>query len=288
MSQGEIVIYKAPDNTDFQIDVMVRDETVWLNRQQIGMLFERDVKTIGKHINNSLNEELHGLPTVAKFATVQKEGDRYIERDIEHYNLDVIISVGYRVKSQRGIQFRIWANNVLKGYLLKGHAFQFRLEKIEGDVHNLKEKVDNFEIQVKTNLPPNEGIFFEGQIFDAHTFVCDLIRSAEKSIVLIDNFVDDTVLTLFSKRKSGVSLKILTKTISKQLALDVKKFNEQFPYAEIQEFDHSHDRFMIIDNSAVYHIGASLKDLGRKWFAFSKMEIDGTRKMLSEINNNLM
>ncbi|HPS31680.1 MAG TPA: ORF6N domain-containing protein [bacterium] len=137
-------------------------------------------------------------------------------------------------------------------------------------------------------LQPRQGIFYNGQIFDAHVFVSDLIRSAEKSIILIDNFVDDTVLTLFSKRKSGVHLKILTKTISKQLALDVKKFNKQFPVAEIQEFDLSHDRFMIIDDSSVYHIGASLKDLGRKWFAFSKMEIDGTRKMLSEINNNLM
>ena len=142
-----------------------------------------------------------------------------------------------------------------------------------------------FDALENKQLQPRQGIFYNGQIFDAHTFVCDLIRSAEKSIILIDNFVDDTVLTLFSKRKSGVHLKILTKTVSKQLALDVKKFNEQFPVAEIQEFDLSHDRFMIIDDSAVYHIGASLKDLGKKWFAFSKMEMDSTLNMLIKVKN---
>ena len=135
------------------------------------------------------------------------------------------------------------------------------------------------------NIQPKQGIFFDGQIFDAHTFVCDLIRSAERSIVLIDNYVDDTVLTLFSKRKSGVHLKILTRTISKQLLLDVKKFNEQFPPAEIQEFDQSHDRFLIIDDLQVYHIGASLKDLGRKWFAFSKMEMSTAHRLLAKTIN---
>lgn len=271
MNTGEIVLYRSAETADFQMEVRVENDTVWLNRHQLAMLFDRDIKTIGKHINNSINEELQGLPAVANFATTASDGKTY---QVEHYNLDVIISVGYRVKSKRGIQFRTWANKVLKEYLLKGRAFENRLEKIESDVSVLKRQIGEIDFKVKTELPPKEGIFFHGQVFDAYNFMSDLVRSAEKSIVLIDNFVDDTVLTLFAKRKSGVYLKILTKTISKQLVLDMKKFNEQFPPAEIQEFDLSHDRFMIIDDSAVYHIGASLKDLGKKWFAFSKMDIE--------------
>ncbi|HPS29543.1 MAG TPA: RhuM family protein [bacterium] len=271
MNTGEIVLYRSAETADFQIEVRVENDTVWLNRHQLALLFERDIKTIGKHINNAINEELHGLPAVANFATTASDGKTY---QVEHYNLDVIISVGYRVKSKRGIQFRIWANKVLKEYLLKGHAFENRLEKIESDVSVLKRQVGEIDFKVKTELPPKEGIFFNGQVFDAHNFVSDLVRSAEKSITLIDNFVDDTVLTLFAKRKNGVTLKILTKNVTKQLQLDMKKFNEQFPVAEILEFDLSHDRFLIIDDSQVYHIGASLKDLGKKWFAFSKMDIE--------------
>jgi len=271
VNTGEIVLYRSAETADFQIEVRVENDTVWLNRHQLALLFERDIKTIGKHINNAINEELHGLPAVANFATTASDGKTY---QVEHYNLDVIISVGYRVKSKRGIQFRIWANKVLKEYLLKGHAFENRLEKIESDVSVLKRQVGEIDFKVKTELPPKEGIFFNGQVFDAHNFVSDLVRSAEKSITLIDNFVDDTVLTLFAKRKNGVTLKILTKNVTKQLQLDMKKFNEQFPVAEILEFDLSHDRFLIIDDSQVYHIGASLKDLGKKWFAFSKMDIE--------------
>jgi len=279
VNTGEIILYRSAETADFQIEVRVENDTVWLNRNQLAMLFDRDIKTIGKHINNSLNEELQGLPVVANFATTASDGKTY---QVEHYNLDMIISVGYRVKSKRGIQFRTWANKVLKEYLLKGRAFENRLEKIESDVLVLKRQIREIDFRVKTELPPKEGVFFDGQIFDAHNFVSDLARSAEKSIILIDNFVDDSVLTLFAKRKSGVTLKILTKNVTKQLQLDVKKFNEQFPPAEMQEFDLSHDRFLIIDDSQVYHIGASLKDLGKKWFAFSKMDIEAT-KMLSKM-----
>jgi hypothetical protein len=277
MNTGEIVLYRSAEIADFQMEVRVENDTVWLNRHQLAMLFDRDIKTIGKHINNSIYEELQGLPAVANFATTASDGKTY---QVEHYNLDVIISVGYRVKSKRGIQFRTWANKVLKEYLLKGRAFENRLEKIESDVSVLKRQIGEIDFKVKTELPPKEGIFFDGQIFDAHNFVSNLVRSVEKSIVLIDNFVDDTVLTLFAKRKNSVTLKIFTKNVTKQLQLDVKKFNEQFPSAEIQEFDLSHDRFMIIDDSEVYHIGASLKDLGKKWFAFSKMDLDSTLKLL--------
>jgi len=279
MQQGEIVIYKAFDSSEFQIEVRVEDETVWLNRHQIASLFDRDVKTIGKHISNVLKEELRSVSVVANYATTASDGKVY---QVEFYNLDMIISVGYRVKSQRGIQFRIWANKVLKEYLLKGYVVNHRIEKIEKDVYSLNKRVDEFEFQIKTNLPPSEGIFFDGQIFDAYLFVSDIIKSATTSIVLIDNYVDESVLMLLSKRNSNVEATIYTASIPAQLKLDLKKFNAQYSKIEVKTFTKSHDRFMIIDNKTIFHIGASLKDLAKKWFAFSKIELDA-----SEIINKL-
>ena len=211
-----------------------------------------------------------GIPTVAKFATVQIEGDRKVERLIEYYNIEVITSVGYRVKSKQGVKFRIWANSVLKDYLLKGYAVNNRIENLE---HSVKATEDKIEFFVKTALPPMQGIFFDGQIFDAYVFVNDLIKSAKKSIVLIDNYVDESVLMMLAKRKKDVSCKVFTQNITAQLKLDLQKHNSQYAPIEVAQFKRSHDRFIIIDNEKVYHIGASLKDLGKKWFAFSKMEI---------------
>jgi len=279
MTKAEIVIYKDPGNTDFQIEVRVENETVWLNRQQIAMLFDRDIKTIGKHIANVLKEELRSLSVIAKFATTATDGKVY---QVEYYNLDMIISVGYRVKSQRGIQFRIWANSILKEYLLKGYIVNHRLDKIENNVYSLNKRVDEFEFQIKTNLPPTEVIFYDGQIFDAYTFVSNLIKSAHRPIVLIDNYLDESVLMLLSKRNPGVKASIFTGNITKQLETDLKKHHQQYPRIELKRFSKSHDRFLIIDQKDVYHIGASLKDLGKKWFAFSKIELDP-----SEIINKL-
>jgi len=281
MNKGEIVIYQSADNPDFQIDVRVEDEMVWLNRHQIAVLFNRDIKTIGKHIKNALQEELRSLSVVAKFATTAMDGKTY---QVEYYNLDMIISVGYRVKSDRGIQFRIWANKILKEFLLKGFPVNQRLERIEGDVFYLKKKVDEFDFQVKTNLPPTQGIFYDGQLFDAWRFVSNLITKATKSIILIDNYIDESVLTLLSKRQSKVEVTIYTANISKQLELDVKHFNAQYPKINLIQFKKSHDRFLIIDNQTVYHIGASLKDLGKKWFAFSKIQLDAS-DLLSKLTS---
>ncbi|HEY9168517.1 MAG TPA: RhuM family protein [Lutibacter sp.] len=271
MEQGEIVIYKALDNAEFQIEVRVEDETVWLNRNQIAILFGRDIKTIGKHIANALKEELGSFSVVANFATTATDGKVY---QVEHFSLDMIISVGYRVKSKRGIQFRVWANSVLKDYLLKGYASNQRFERIENDVDYLKKKVNEFDFQIKTNLPPNEGIFYNGQIFDAHLLVSNLVKTAKKSIVLIDNYIDDSVLMLLTKRNPNVATTIYTANISAQLKLDISRHHAQYPKVEFKQFTKSHDRFLIIDETIVYHIGASLKDLGKKWFAFSKMEIN--------------
>jgi len=271
MKQGEIVVYKNSSGKDFQIDVRVEDETVWLNRQQLAILFERDIKTIGKHVANVLREELHNVSVVANFATTATDGKIY---QVEHYNLDMIISVGYRVKSHRGIQFRIWANKILKEYLLKGYVVGNRIESIEYNVFSLQKKVDELEFLVKTNLPPNEGIFFDGQVFDAHQFVSGLIRSARHSILLIDNYIDESVLMLLSKRAPGVDAIIYTSCISDQLKLDLKRYNTQYAPIAVRNFSKSHDRFLIIDQDKIYHIGASLKDLGKKWFAFSRIELD--------------
>ena len=204
-NNGEIVLYQPDDS--ISIEVRINQDTVWLNRQQLAMLFDRDVKTIGKHINNALKEELSDVATIAKFATVQVEGSRIVNRTMEYYNLDMVLSVGYRVKSDRGIKYRRWANRVLKEFLLKGYTVNSRLDNLEQRVSKTEEKIDFF---VRTSLPPQQGIFYDGQVFDAYQFVSDLIRKAQKAIVLIDNFIDDTVLTILDKRSEGVSATIYT------------------------------------------------------------------------------
>jgi len=271
--EGEIIFYQPTENV--RIEVRMGEETVWLTQQQMAELFNKDRTDIGRHIRNIYKEgELEKDITCAKFAHMGTEGDQQYEYTA--YNLDVIISVGYRVKSQRGTKFRQWANKVLKEYLLRGYAVNSRIAALEQhatkqdmEIRELQNKVDFF---VRTSLPPVEGIFFDGQIFDAYTFVSDLIRSAKKSIVLFDNYVDDTVLAMLDKRGVKVSATIYTQRIKQQLSLDLAKHNAQYQPIEVKLFDKVHDRFLCIDNT-VYHIGASLKDLGKKWFAFSKMEM---------------
>jgi hypothetical protein len=274
-SKNEIILYR-PDEVAEHIEVRLQDETVWLNRNQIATLFGRDIKTIGKHINNVFSEgELIKEVVVAKFATTTQHGaikGKTQTLSVEHYNLDVIISVGYRVKSKQGTQFRIWANKVLKDYLLKGYAVNKRIERIEDNVHVLIGRDNEIDLQIKTSLPPKQGIFYDGQVFDAYVFVADLIKTAKKSVILIDNYVDETVLQLFTKRNKNVTVKIYTKTISKTLKQDLEKYNAQYPKIEMEKFDKAHNRFLIIDQKELFHFGASLKDLGKKWFAFSKME----------------
>lgn len=273
-AKGELILYKAHDG-GLAIDVLVDNDNVWLNRQQMSLLFDRDVKTIGKHINNALKEELAPAATVAKFAPVRvvakfattaADGKVY---QTEYYNMDVILSVGYRVKSNRGIQFRAWANTVLKQYMLRGYAVSGRIDRLERKVVEHEQK---FDMLIKTSLPPREGIFYDGQIFDAWVFVADLIRSAKKNITLIDNYVDESVLLLLEKRPENVDVTIYTKHISRELQLDIAKHNEQYTPVDVTESALFHDRFMIVDNT-VYHLGASLKDLGKRLFAFSRMEI---------------
>ena len=272
--KNEIIIYQD-DEASTHIEVRIENETVWLTQAQMVELFKSTKQNISLHINNVFKEgELSFDSTVKEYLTVQKEGNRNVKRKLSLYNLDVIISVGYRVKSQRGTQFRIWANNVLKEYLLKGYAINQRFEQIENNLHNMQNDLGEIKLQLKTSLPPNQGIFYDGQIFDAYVFVSNLIKSAKKSIILIDNYVDESVLIMLSKRDKNVSATIYTKTITKQFELDLHKHNQQYPPIEVKSFSKSHDRFLIIDNHTVYHIGASLKDLGKRWFAFAKIKIE--------------
>lgn len=273
-TKGEIVMYQ-PDET-IRLEVRVEDETVWLNRQQIAVLFSRDVKTIGKHIINALKEELENEAVGAKFATTAKDGKTY---QVEYYNLDMILSIGYRVKSKQGIKFRKWSNKVLKQYLLKGYAQNQRLEQLERRVSLTEEKIDFF---VHKSLPPIEGIFYDGQIFDAYAHIVSLIKQAKKSIVLIDNYINVDTLTMLSNREQNVTATIYTRQLNQQQQLDVERHNQQYPPVTINSCQHNHDRFLIIDN-VVYVFGASLKDAGMKLFAYIKMQETSAQELLSRI-----
>jgi hypothetical protein len=269
--QNEIVIYQS-EILSSQIEVRIEDDTVWLTQLQMLDLFQSTKQNISLHIRNIFKEDELLENSVVKYSlTTASDGKKY---KTKLYNLDVIISAGYRVKSQRGTQFRIWANKILKSYLLKGYAINSRIELLEKKVHSLELKNNEFDLVINTKLPPNQGIFYDGQLFDAYSFVSKIIRSAKKSILLFDNYIDETVLLQLSKREKGVRAIIYTKDISKQVKLDLERFNKQYETIELKEFSKAHDRFLIIDETEVYHIGASLKDLGKKWFAFSKLNID--------------
>lgn len=268
MEKGEIILYQ-PDNS-IELEVRIEAETVWLTQAQMALLFGCSTDNVGLHLKNIYDEqEIDPISTAEEISVVRREGKRMVTRRVRHYNLDAILSVGYRVSSANATKFRQWANKVLKDYLLRGYAINQRIERIEQRVSKTEEKIDLF---VRTSLPPVEGVFYDGQIFDAHVFASNLIKSAKSSIVLIDNYIDESVLVTLSKRENNVSAKIVTRGISNQFQLDLNRHNSQYPKIDVEERTDIHDRFLIIDNT-VYHIGASLKDLGKKLFAFSKLGI---------------
>ena len=275
-NQGEIILYQSEDAT--QLEVRIENETIWLTQNQIAELFVTKRPAISKHLKNIfLSGELQELTTCSILEHMGAD-DKRLYKTV-YYNLDAILSVGYRVNSKNATQFRIWANSILKEYLMKGYVLNSRIDRIEKKIFEHDQK---FDLLIKTTLPPNEGIFYDGQIFDAWKFAADLVKSAQKSIVLIDNYIDESVLQLMAKRNKSVTCTIYTSKISKEMKLDIEKFNAQYEPVVLCEFAKSHDRFLIIDNETVYHIGASLKDLAKKWFAFSKMNWDA-----NEIINKL-
>jgi hypothetical protein len=275
--QGEIILYQPDESV--RMEVRIEDETVWLTQAQIAELFETKRQAITKHLKNIFQSgELNENSVCSILELTASDGKSYKTKT---YNLDAIISVGYRVNSKNATLFRRWASQVLKDYLLKGHVINQRISNLEQRVDakflsydmqltRLNEKVDFF---VRTSLPPVEGIFFDGQIFDAYAFATNLIKSAKNSLILIDNYIDESTLLMLSKLTTGVDATIYTQRITPQLQLDLTRHNNQYPPINIRTYRQAHDRFLIIDRSDVYHIGASLKDLGKKLFAFSRMDI---------------
>ena len=273
---GEIVVYQPDEIT--RLEVMVENETVWLTQSQLSALFQKDQSVIARHIKNVFAEG--ELDENSNMQILHNTLSKY--KPVRVYSLDVIISVGYRVKSFRGTQFRRWANSILKEFLIRGHNENHRFAIIEKRLieheHILKDHEQKIDFFVRTSLPPVEGIFYDGQIFDAYVFATELIRSAKTRIVLIDNYIDESVLMMLSKREPGVTAEIRTGKIPQPLLLDLQKHNSQYDPITLTQTHNIHDRFMIIDDT-VYHIGASLKDLGKKLFAFSKMKM-GADKLL--------
>ena len=264
--KNEIILYRPNEATE-HIEVRLENETVWLNQEQISLLFQRDQSVISRHIRNVFREK-----ELDEKSNMQKMHIPNSDKLVTFYNLDVIISVGYRVKSKQGTQFRIWATSILREYLLKGYAINQRVDRIENNLESLSKEVSKISLQFKTNELPTQGVFFDGQIFDAYELMSRIIRSATKEIILIDNYIDESVLAHMSKRADNVQAVIYTKTISRVLQLDLERHNSQYPPIQLRELRESHDRFLIIDRKELYHIGASLKDLGKRWFAFSKLD----------------
>ena len=290
---GEIVVYQPDEIT--RLEVRVNNDTIWLTQTQIAQLFGVGQPAISKHLKNIFSSgelEITAVHSILEYTAA--DGKTY---KTGFYNLDAILSVGYRVNSRQATRFRQWANTVLKEYLIKGLSFNARLLQLSADIDRrltthaiklnehecqLKEQSKKIEFFIQSSLPPKQGIFFEGQIYDAYSFVAELVRSAKRMIVLIDNYIDDTVLTLLSKREAGVEAVIYTGKISKQLQLDIDKHNAQYPPVEVRTFSKAHDRFLIIDEK-VYLIGASIKDLGKKWFGFTLMENTEAEELLGKM-----
>ena len=268
-NQGEIILYQ-PDEA-IRLEVRLENDTVWLTQAQIAELFGTGRQAITKHLKNIFGSAELDEDSVSSILELTASDGKVYKTKV--YNLDAILSVGYRVNSKNATLFRRWANSVLKEYLLKGYSVNRRLTELEKTVALHSEKIDFF---VRTSLPPVEGIFYNGQIFDAYKFATDLIKTARKSLLLIDNYVDESVLLMLSKRSAGVSAIIYTQRITPQLQLDLDRHNDQYPPIDIRTYRDSHDRFLIIDDTDIYPIGASLKDLGKKMFAFSKLEIPAT------------
>ncbi len=277
---NEIILYQSDELLE-RLEVRIDEKSVWLTQLQMSTLFNQTKQNISLHITNCFKEkELVNKSVVKESLTTANDGKKY---KTKYYNLDIVISVGYRVKSKQGTKFRIWATNVLRDYLLKGYTVNQRINRIENTVENLADIVNEISLQIKSAEIPNQGVFFDGQVFDAYEFASKIIRKAQKHIVLIDNYINEDTLIHLSKKNERVKVILLTKNISRQLALDVKKVNEQYKHFELKTFDKSHDRFLIIDDTTIYHLGASLKDLGKKWFAFSKMDQNSVESILHSV-----
>ena len=283
--ENEIILYQS-DSLPFHLKVKIDEETVWLTQHQMARLFGQTKQNVSLHIRNCfLEKELERDSTVKEYLTVQQEGKRNVKRLVLYYNLDVIISVGYRVKSKQGTLFRIWASRVLKDHLLKGFSFNSRLSNLENSVAGIRQKVEGLELRLDHGKIPAQGIFFDGQVFDAWEFASRIIRHAEKEIILIDHYLDESTLMHLAKKQESVKVLLYSRAEGRQLQLDLEKANQQYGGFELRHLTKSHDRFLIIDREEIWHLGASLKDLGKRWFAFSRMEPEWLELLLKRLEN---
>ncbi len=312
-SIGEIVMYQ-PEG-EVRLEVRVENETVWLNRQQLAILFKRDVKTIGKHISNALKEELKDLATVANFATVQKEGSRSVSRMVEHYNLDMVLSIGYRVKSANGIKFRRWANQVLKDYTLKGYAVNQRMVatgmQIANQFHEQRQLIDKqgaaitdvqksvaeqnirlsaveqrIDFFVNAAQAPTGGILATGTRFDGLVLIADLVKSAKRSVVFIDPYATTEVLKFAAMRAKGVQAVIYSARITPEFKAAADLHKKQYPGLDLKTMRTIHDRFLLVDDK-VYHFGASFKDMGNEMTAFSVLDFVTPTEVIVKIQESM-
>ena len=275
-SENQIVVYQP--NETVRLDVRLENETVWLTQAQLCDLFQRDVSVISRHIKNIFAEGELEKESNLHFLQIANS-----DRPVALYSLDVIISVGYRVKSVIGTRFRQWANKVLKEYILRGYAINDRIERLEQKVLKHDEQIN---LVLQTALPPIQGVFYDGQLWDARALVMKLVAGAKRSLILIDNWATPEVLDLFVKKRKGVKVTIFTsehfkKSVPKHLisSADIATFNAQYPKLAVRYNESFHDRFLVIDDKELYLIGASLKDLGRKCFAFTKLDPGEIRRI---------
>jgi len=285
IDKNSVVTY---NNGEIELKVSIDNnkETIWLTQKQIVALFEKNQSVISRHINNIFKDG-----EVDDKSNMQKMHIANSDKPVNFYSLDIILAIGYRTNSKKAIEFRKWATKVLKEYIVNGYAINSekitidRFLHLENDMNNLKQKVNNINNLIDSNkLEIKQGIFYNGQIYDAYAFTNDLLKSAKKDIVLVDNYIDDTVLTLFSKYEK-LHFTIVSKSINKQSKLDISKYNQQYNNLTIKTSNNFHDRFLLIDNKESYHLGASLKDLGKKVFGFSKMDIS-LFQMMKKLEEN--
>ena len=269
---SNIVLY---NDGELELKVSLNEEMIWLRQDEISLLFDVDRTSVTKHINKILQDN-----EVEENSNVQKMHFANSDKPVKIYSLDIILAVGYRTNSSKAIKFRKWATSILKNYITNGYVINGekitneRFITLENDVNILKVQMNAVQSLIKNNtLQSAQGIFYNGQIYDAYVFVNDLLRRAKNEIILIDNYIDDTVFTLFSKIPA-IQVTIYTYDISKQLKLDYEKYSKQYFNITLKTLKNSHDRFLIIDNKELFHIGASFKDLGKKWFAFSKIDLE--------------
>lgn len=308
-NRGEIVLYQ-PEG-EVRLEVRVENETVWLNRQQLAMLFNRDIKTIGKHITNALKEECQNS-VVAKFATTADDGKKY---QVEHYDLDIILSVGYRVKSANGIKFRRWANQVLKDYMLKGYAVNQRkistdlqiadrlheqrqlIERQGAEIADVRKSVaeqdsrlsaveQRIDFFVNAAQAPTGGILATGTRFDGLVLIADLVKSAKRSVAFIDPFATIEVLKFAAMRAKGVQAVVYSARITPEFKAAADLHKKQYPGLDLRTMRTIHDRFLLVDDK-VYHFGASFKDMGNEMAAFSVLDFVTPAEVIEKIQESM-